>query len=278
MTDRALPDPAFQPLHQAHAIEQVAFTVQFGAAVDAAVFNRIDEAISGTQPPWPKRSEIRTMVVALGPLPPPPHPPAGEGVIFQRFRSDGSIEEELRVDRQSVYFRTALYTRWNEIWGAARNYMDLVVSSYSESAPVALIGLNYIDKFVLQGPPESLALQRLFQEDSPYLSHQIFQQPDLWHSHTGAFERTDNTTRRLVNVNVDCLDEPAPGGVSRRLVAIATVLNDMFNQPQFDRLQLRPEEASDFVTVHMEALHTTSKSILRQMLTADMSRRIALDE
>jgi hypothetical protein len=61
-----------------------------------------------------------------------------------------------------------------------------------------------------------------------------------------------------------------------RTVSIATVLTDLFNQPEYQSTGII-EEPSRFIEYHLEELHKFDKEIMTKLLTAEMCRRIALE-
>lgn len=273
--------PRFEPLHSAHAIQQCAITIQFSQIIDDSQLAECDAAMKQfvDSQELPRRSELRTMVLAISigmPGMAGGGPQGGSlGYQFQKLLPDGGVEAELRLDRQSLTYRTEKYTRWDQIWGNARKILTPLIPIYLRVGTLSLLGLNYVDKFVWSGPPESANPATLLRGDLPFITPHVLNLRDFWHSHTGAFHRHDLLTKRLVNVNVDCLDELRLGSLAR-VVNILTVINDMFNQPGYESLKLGVD-ALNFVDAHLASLHDYDKAILRQMLSANMGARIGLD-
>jgi hypothetical protein len=103
----------------------------------------------------------------------------------------------------------------------------------------------------------------------------VFETREFWHSHTGKFIRASGNVKRLLNVNVDYLEETTAKG-SRRVVSITTVLTDMLNQPNYSPTKINSKDALDFVDNSMEDLHVFGKEVLREIICPEMSKRIAL--
>jgi len=106
----------------------------------------------------------------------------------------------------------------------------------------------------------------------------IYGADDLWHSHTGKFMRVENNIKRLINLNIDCLDERDASGEDQRAVKIATVITDSFNQPDYDATSIEPQSVENFVDEHMDKLHKFSKQTLAGIICDDMCKRIGLFE
>lgn len=278
MTDDQKKKYDFEPLHSAHAIEQVIFVLQVEHELDDIGIKKVRDAADEVSTELPKKIDVQSMTFAIGPAAMPTPPPGlTGGKIYQKIRPDGTVECEFRVERMSVIFRTLLYTRWAAIWEQARKYFDSVIPIYIANARISGISLNFVDKFVWDGPISECQPIRLFRPESKYLCPHIYETQDLWHSHTGAFYRIDNQTKRLLNVNVDYIDE-RKNEEARRVIVIGTVLTDMMNQPGYDPLTVATVDASKFFDSHMQQLHDFGKLVFGNVINNEMAQRIALKD
>jgi uncharacterized protein (TIGR04255 family) len=276
----------FEPLHDAHAIEQVVFAIQFQNTIDDAVFKEICDDLDLVTGDLPKKVPLdspnlmgpnllgQNFTFTIGSAP-SPIPSVHFGMIHQIVQPDGTVGIEFRVDRISIVFRTTRYTRWAETWSRARKYYDVVLPKYVAKSRVAGISLNYVDKFVWNGAPADCRPSLLLAANSKYLCPHVYESPDLWHSHTGAFTRIDKQTKRLLNVNVDYLDEQR-GAAPRRTIVIGTVLSDLMNQPEFEPLDISETDAISFFDLRMQQLHDYGKTVFANIINDPMSKRIAL--
>jgi uncharacterized protein (TIGR04255 family) len=274
---------SFRPVHAAHSIEQAALVVNFDRPLDYSRLAAVNEITNQFREELPGGGPIQggfsfmiggpaVMQVPFNPQQPAPV----TGILLHRNAPDGSIERELRVEQSSMSFRTNVYSRWSAVWELAHKYFSSVMGTYLDSgANLVNVSLNFVDKFVWDGEMKNCNPSLLIKHDSKYVASHVFSRDDLWHSHTGAFDRSDNQTKRLTNVNIDCLDEVV-GFTPRRSVVITTVLTDMFNQPSYDMTSLSQGNGMDFVTSHLEALHNYDKEILREILVAPIAQQIAL--
>jgi uncharacterized protein (TIGR04255 family) len=276
-TSGELREKQFRPLHSGHAIEQVAFSLKAAGELDETALIAAGEAakaVAGGD--LPKFAEIRVMMVSVGPemAAQSPNTPLA-GYQLQKFRTNGIIESELRVERSSLLYLTTQYSRWATVWEQARKYLVSILPKYA-GLPISALGLNYVDKFIWDGPIEECEPARMLMPASPYLTPHIYKASDLWHSHTGAFLRHDARTKRLLNVNVDYLDEQTVQG-PRRSVAIKTVLTDMLNQAGYERCAADASQISEIFDAHMQSLHAFNKQVIASIISPEMSRRIALE-
>lgn len=266
----------FEPLHSAHAIEQAVFTVQFDTPLSDDALNQARITANQFEAELPALVETQGFVFALAApgFVPPPSPTAG--FVRRSINPDGTVAHELRVERNSLVFITTRYTRWEDIWSRANNYFSTLLPLYlQQGGKIINVGQNFVDKFVWHGEFSECRPLKLLRTGSKYICPHVFEVEDFWHSHTGAFLKVDQYTKRLININLDYLDELRPGGM-KRLVAIGTVANDQFNQIGFEPLSIPNSDFLSFVAEHMQSLHRENKKILGLLINDEMCRRIAL--
>lgn len=263
----------FDPVHDAHSIEQVAFVVQFDRFLEDEVFKAIVEDSSKFEQQLPAKSMIQNFAIAFGsPNTPPPN--LHGAVSYRKFAANGTLDTELRVERNSFTYVTTSYTRWNPSWLKAKEYLEALLVEYIKHARVSTISLSYTDKYIWRGTDNEFRPNLLIDETSNFVSHNIFNIEDFWHSHTGAFYKVSPYVKRLLNFNVDALEEPIQGKMTK-VVALTTVLTDMLDQPGYEALG----SGANLVAVFndsMQSMHNFSKDILKGTLTTEVQRRIGL--
>jgi uncharacterized protein (TIGR04255 family) len=270
----------FDPIHAAHAIEQVVFVVQFDPPLDESQLLEIRNAALQfkSEKDLPGQMEVQEFAIAFGSPgaeAPPPPPRLPIGLVLQSTGRDGSVENNLRVERASLTFRTTLYTRWDTVWTQASRYFETLLPKYAQYSQLATVSLNYVDKFVWTGPIDQCSPNLLLHPQSKYVCPHVYEVTEFWHSHTGKFIRTDAYTKRLLNVNVDYLEETS-GLELRRVVAVTTVLTDMLNQSGYSSTVIAKEDVLEFVEGRMQKLHTFGKEVLSDIINTEMGKRIAL--
>lgn len=276
----------FEPVHAAHAIEQVVLVLQFDQPLGDAVFAQACEAAEQFNQELPARGSIRGVSFTFSPGAPNPgelnsgelnQPVLNNGIVLSRIAPDGTVSHELRVERATLVFKTTLYSRWDTVWLQANRYFNELVPIYAGQAGLAGVSINCVDKFVWTGNLAECNPSLLLRANSKYLCPHVYDAEDFWHSHTGAFTRVDASTKRLINVNVDYLDEKLQAG-SRRIIAITTVLTDLLNQPGYEANAIAQADVISFIGAHMQGLHILGKEILGDIINDPMGRRIALIE
>jgi uncharacterized protein (TIGR04255 family) len=266
----------FDPIHEAHAIEQAAFIVQFDRPLNDTVFKDVKEATKQFENELPGKVEIQGVSFAMGMTSASTYPATSEGTLLRLVLPDGTIHSELRVERSMLTFLTTRYTGWNLVFKQVCNYFNVLLPHYFPNAALIGASLNYVDKFVWNGPLENCNPKLLIREDSKYLCNHIFETKELWHSHTGVFSHTDEFSRRLLNINVNYLDELNPEE-QKRVIIITTSIADQFNQQNYKPLDNSNSESSlEMIKCHMQEMHNFNKEVLGQIITQQMCERIAL--
>ncbi len=135
----------FEPIHAAHAIEQVVFILRTEQPLDEVFFLQAWEKAKQFKTEADMPGQPQTITLAFG-LTMPQQPPP-RLFVLNRTAADGTLEKELRIENNSMSFTTFRYTRWDEVWSQARRYFIGILPIYAENSKIAAVGLNYIDKF-----------------------------------------------------------------------------------------------------------------------------------
>lgn len=267
----------FKPIHDAHAIERVLAGIQFAHSLNENDFKVIRKEATSFKDDLPRQVEIQGMTLSFGPPGVLPDPPA-EGFVLQNMERDGSVSSELRIETTSIMYRTDTYTRWDDVWSTAKKYFDILIPKFLNNTKIANIYLKYFDKFIWDGKISDCQPNLLLRKDSKYMCPHIYDSNDLWHSHTGKFLRVGSNIKRLLNLNIDCLDEKEASGNDKRVVKISTVITDHLNQSGYDPTNIGPDEIINFVDEHMCRVHIFSKNTFGDIICDDMCKRIGLLE
>lgn len=273
----------FRPLHDAHAIEQLVATIQFEHPLSDDSIRAGILAMSEFHDVLPAAHEIRGVGFHFGPAGVVPLPSAQgnmpDGQV--RFITDhrGVVLNELRLERQTLVFRTQAYSRWDAVWADARRYFERVLQSLVEPR-IASFGLLYVDKFVWNGAAESCRPVSLFRPGSPYLTPQSLVSLDMWHCHSGQFRSVGSDVKRLEVVDIDCLDEilntQQVPPQAERVVRISTHLTDRFNQLGYAPRQIDGSNAMEVANEAFPVLHTELKRVFSEILSDEYALRVGM--
>lgn len=264
----------FEPVHDAHAIEQVSIVFQFEHDLTTDAFESLRAAVGEMESDFSAPVPIRSLRVSLMGA----SVPVAEvsGFVLQKISSTTrAIENELIVDSSKLTFKVSQYGGWTSTSESALKYLRYVGEFYLAHTRLMGVGLSFLDKFIWHGDTKNAHMKFLFRESSPYITPATYSRDDLWHSHSGAFVHVDNKVRRLVNVNI-ALGEESRGSTVRRVVNVLTVLVDHYNQPGYQPLQNDVESVCEMAKTSLGELHRLNKDVLEQVLSDSMCKRIGI--
>lgn len=192
------------------------------------------------------------------------------GLVFQRVNPDGSMGEELTLERNTVTYRTRSYRRWSDVIGFISGILCPVaaVLSGESSEEIAVIELRCMDQFLSDGqnPP----LGELIRRDTPYIPPDLFARSDMLHCHLGWFEDVSETGRTLVNLNLDVSDIPE----GARVASLLQVVSKQFSGAGNPFAGANGFDESVLNTFNV--LHRYDKNLLASLITDELQEQISL--
>lgn len=285
-----------------HAIVQAAFSVDFASP---PVPSTIREALSLHLHPrirsnYPRKQEIPAIPIPLIPF--PAHEAAIEaqsmpsnetqlgGFTFDSLKPDGAIERSITLIGNKISVMRADYKNWDKTWREVRELFVLMLPVLLERSAMIGFHLEYHDRFVWNGEHDPFRPETVFRRDSHWLTPNVFEAKDLWHSHHGFFEYRDQPCKhQLLNV------------VEAQILPIEDIVNDSGNVLAADvKLKHRvihgvvrtggpPEEttaveavfgtegSTGLIDAYMCEMHDENKLILAQLINDNMCDQIKLD-
>lgn len=274
--------PGFCPLHAAHAIEQVVVSIGFEGPLASDVVRLGTEALGQFQSTLPGNQDLLGIGLHIGPGGMLPNLPAPSVEGKSRFVVDGAgvMLKELRLDKNSLVFRSQAYTRWNDLWGEAWSYFKPILCAMS-AAEIGSFGLHYTDVFKWAGDLSEFGCSSLLKENSPYIAPRIFQCRDLWHCHSGQFLRMNEAVQRLEVVDLDCVDEDRDNGsgvqVNSRVVRISTFIGDRFNREGYSKTSLSAKESVQVFEERFDDLHKQIKNVFSEIISEKYAKLVGLN-
>ncbi|UPJ49891.1 TIGR04255 family protein [Bradyrhizobium sp. 200] len=268
-----------------HAIESATAIVNFSEPLTDVVWRKaVREGESKSSSlGLNKRAALNAVQFAFGgggavALPPisiaaPQGPSAvqfGRSILDEASRQE-IIMEALSVARSEITYQTSAYTRWASFFERLSALASTPLSLALDAVRPANVRLEYKDMFRFEGDDAPLA-NGLLRQESALITPHAFTQPELWHSHTGMFERSDSSDRRLVQVNVDANEQHQADGKTIRIISIVTAIQENF---------FPTREESSWPDAHaliemFGQMHIRSTDIFRSIITDEMAKRIGL--
>ncbi len=270
---------SFRPFGDKHAINTVAFVVEFDAPLNSNALRELSILHSRLKGYLPRKAEEQAVVVNLS-----PHSqgntirtgsPELGGVTFDRLAPDGRQEWALKIQPNLAQVLCTNYDRWESVWSRAKSFFDIVFPVIHKHSAISVVGLQYIDEFMWEGTKSELDPSELFQKNSKYLVPNAYEMNDLWHCHHGYFAENSSPApcKLLNNVNIDLSDS-----AENRVVRITTTHRANLQDRILAHISLaNAENNGNTVDNHMKALHVENKQLLSKLLTEKIRKRIHLD-
>lgn len=280
----------WRPIHEAHSIQAAGLTISFTQALTEIPWRKVmaDGRTTARKFGLIVERSIPTFMMSVGPeagFPPMAQPatmpvPMVSGIELMRLRTPTFFEEKVTYDATSLRYESWSYTRWGAFLDRALDLIEGVLPHYLASVPILSIATDYFDKFISVEGVEVPDARQVVDFSSPVLAHHAMKPTEPWHSHCGWFERIDDCTKRLFNVDTDVGDalarQPHSGKRSQaRVLQVRTAVVDHFNQPGL--LETSNEQVTiAFTRDRLQMLHDELKKVLMSVLTQEAAVRIEL--
>jgi uncharacterized protein (TIGR04255 family) len=266
----------YRPVAGKHAIDEAVVGVRLFEAVDEQTYTEAIEIASGLADSFdlPGRVQLDPMSLLVGRQVVSPgftemtmHP----GILFQRVNPDGSMAEELTVERMAVTYRTRSYRRWQDVQAHIRGILIPIISRLArdDSGRLAVIELRCLDKFTAS-KSDFPALSELVRADCDLVPPHLLSKSDYLHVHSGWFEDVSDVGRSLVNLNIDITDDRV-GGIQASILQV-------FSRQSARQGTFFGHEGplSELVCQTFDDLHAKDKEALSRLLTDDVQTEINL--
>jgi hypothetical protein len=278
---------SWNPIHENHAIDVMGALVTFSQPIPNLLLNKALKRSEDASFAAGLRSRAGTAGVSVvigsegvstGAAPPM------YGRIFNSLvegeeiaAGPSRVAEQLQVTPIQVIYRTWSYVSWAWQIERMKLLMGPAISTVQDSVSFAVQRLEYLDRFRFAGDLSDTELTSLLRVGSPLIAPHVFSRTDLWHSHTGAFLPSPDGVKRLEQVHIDCIDEPAipaPDTPKTRWINVMTAREDRFPTDGVDE----PDRNGDSIFNRFDLLHSELKETFATVVTDDVARRIYLRE
>ena len=261
--------PNMKPCNENNAIKVVAFALDFVHEVDESVIKsaialynedkQLNEDLANLQTQQSIIIEInqgaQVQRQALG------------GVVFEKLSEKAEVLWALQVRRNGLAVTCTDYTRWDNIWPQAKNYLSKILPMLN-GIEVASTTLEYVDEFIID--EHSDWKDELFQRKNKYLANNVFEVKDFWHSHHGYFSESscESVEKVLNTVNIEYVVEE-PKKIYK--VAIRTQHKSLTKE-----VSIQDAFLDEVFSKSIENNHEANKEILLDLLSHSMLKTIKL--
>jgi len=275
----------WEPHQAAHSIELVATALNFSEPLNDVAWKRVvrDSEGPARAAGLSEKANLQGFEITIG-LPQQTAPAPLVGVQFLRTTAvdspAGSVQRKLQeavlINKSGLIFQSAVYSRWEAYSSRIQLLLRPALRTALHSVGVANIRLEYKDSFRHLGDGKPLA-RTLLNPDSRLIAPHVFDNEQLWHSHTGFFESAPNCKERLIQVNIDSnfgFDISRPQE-QFRMVAITTGVQNNFDVSQSQPIE-NEEELANFYLAMVESLHGRAIEVFKNLVSSAIAVRIGL--
>jgi hypothetical protein len=184
------------------------------------------------------------------------------------------VAEQLQVHQGAVVYRTWKYVSWTWQIERMKTLMGPALETVQGVVSLASQRLEYLDRFRFEGDVTEIDVRSVLRQGSELVAPHVFALTDLWHSHTGAFLPSADSSKHLWQLHIDAVDDqtvaPDGGMAQTRFINIMTALEDRFPA---DDLDVRSVED---IFGRFGTQHSESKDTFARVITDGMVERIYL--
>lgn len=254
------------PFSSSNAIEASVFTLRLSRSADIEAEKRLDEALTALGH-LPGREQAQGFSVHFGVSEPPAH--------LTRFEAqpNGTYAWSMHLQGPFLFVGCHQYTRFDQVWERARNFLLLGLEAIGETYAVADVTHQVVDRFVYNfsethRPQTEYQMDEVLRRDTPYLTPKAWESGLLWHVHQGWFDQPRNGKVHLHQLHVS----------NNELVAklqYATIIDH--------RVTARPEDgvsafdkSRDSMDETFRDLHAHNKLLMGELLSDEMQKIVGL--
>ncbi len=266
---------AYKPIAVDHAVEQAIVGVrwrhkptdeQFSAAVESASNIAEQFGLPGKLQLDPLSLLMSRQHISVGfdGL-----PEALPGFVFQQVYPDGTMAQEMTLERGAVTFRTRNYRRWSDIQEIIQGAIGPITELLCEgdSNRVSVIEFRCIDRFV-SDTDHVPSLSELIRDDTKLVPDHLKTLANYLHCHLGWFEEISDKERILYNLNVTVQTDDRSGKPSASILQVIS--------RQLGAGAEMKEGLADLLVSTFDELHARDKGLLFELLDEGLSEAINL--
>lgn len=256
----------WKPAHGAHAIDRVRVLVNFDDPIPDKLLQRAAGETTGRFEDLGFDSLSRAdssilNIILSGQAARTPQEPKN-GWVLKR----GGIVEEAGF-RDGVFgYVTAEYGRWENLVSRFTDIFSAPLNLALQSVYVETVKLEYLDRFIFDGPADQADTSKLLPEVDPAINSDATAGSSVWHSYVGWFEQMLDG-KALINRNFDIVEEEIDGKI-RRVAKIRT-MTDYRPASKIDDI--------DHIYVALDELHRRSLLLLGSSISSEAQEQIGMD-
>ena len=147
---------------------------------------------SGLKERYPRVQERRAATVFVGPdrgVVGGPEARELVGFSFDFVNPDGNVPQALVCADQALRITRTHYPNLEQLQAQACEELDMVLPALEQGVGTLIV--ERLDRFISTAPRNDFRAVHVFRKDAPWLTPNIFDATDMWHTHHGLFSYPD---------------------------------------------------------------------------------------
>lgn len=253
--------------YETNAVEGMALTVRFREPVNSLVGRRVISALDAVSSAEGFIDKHPLQQIQIDVASQAVRQTAANGFAFQHMTVERNhfnevgpfLARQLVFQPEQLLLQINKYRTWEKEWSSASKVFKPALSILASVVPIQALRLEYLNRFVFDGPPAKTTVTGLLKQ-SEFVASLGSNANNLWHSHSGRFEDQDEFTRRLVQVNADMQDLTSnhPLNGNRTLALMLAVEQQFLN----DDRELTVAIIDDYFKSLHDGIHTLFKKVV----------------
>lgn len=257
----------FKPVNRDHSIVAVGFSVMFAEQLPVQLVEKIKASHVHLARVLPAVDSSPLQSVDVGPNGIAINSLPAVGFFF--MLPNGMPAWEARAQENSLNVICRTYSRWQSVWGQARQILvRLLETAREDNLRVIEVILEYHDLFQHDGV-DQYNLAQLLEARTVELAPKIFESGPTWHLYTGWFRTQGPDAKILEQVKFDSTPSTVKAG--------STDVRILHTQRWRPNLPLPlPSLTAQRLDELMDSLHLENKNFLKRVLTPHVRQSIDL--
>jgi uncharacterized protein (TIGR04255 family) len=269
-----------RPFTPNHSIHEVAFVINFEKPLSESILKKLKEVGNQFSEELPKVEEQQAMGFSFSSenKKVEPAPSKFAALAFKKIDGKGDLKWALRAEANFLAVNCLDYSGgWSEVWPKVKRYLSAMIPVVvSTENPVITLTLQYIDKFIYEGTPDSYQSSTIFDTNSKYLSEQVTKSGPYWHLHQGWFIELSVVPQsrflNRLNLTAAMADQEHLTTIDHSV--IVQFKNSLSNAKSLFEREIGDELAIDY---YYNKLHIENKSVLKLLLNEERIKEIKLN-
>lgn len=282
---------SFQPINDAHAIVELVFFFNFSSDFKNESLSKLKLILKDKYRHFTKDTPVykleHQVKINSQNNPSIDSKQTLSGFELETFGEDEKLEWGLSVSDNKLLIHCLNYSTWEKVWEEAFSYISDVfeVINSESSFKVSNFGLKYLDKFTHYKEEESHSITDLFKSDNKFITSSILNSGRVWHCNSGWFEDLldDFTIENLYFFKcLNQLNVESNLNIKDSNEIVISVDHGTFIIPKKidNNIQEYGIEVSkidiNYINNCFQLLHRKNKTVLRELLSNSMCKRINL--